>query len=92
MSNFPICKCNACVNNRTLKAAQPKYRYVLVSKGTASGNRAGEIIDGAETLIGAVSRAKTCAETWRKSHKGIIIYKAVKLVRAATPPIEVVDL
>jgi len=65
---------------------------VLVSKGTASGNRAGEIIDGAETLIGAVSRAKTCAETWRKSHKGIVIYKAVKVVRTTTPPIEVIDV
>ena len=93
MSNFPICKCNSCEKNRALKAMSVvKSRYVLISAGTATGNRAGEFIDGAATLYGALALAKENAASWRKSHKGIVIYKAVKLVRTCTPPVEVVDV
>ena len=69
-----------------------KYPYVLHSMGTATGNREGEVIDGAQTLVGALSLAEENAASWRKSHKGIVVYKAVKVVRTATPPIEVIDL
>jgi len=92
MSNFPICKCNACAKNRAKKALEMRHRYVLHSMGTATGNRAGEYIAGASTLVGALSLAKENAASWRKSHKGIVIYKAVKVVRTATPPIEVIDV
>ncbi len=92
MSNLPHCKCNNCLRTRALKEANPKHRYVLHSMGTATGGREGEFIAGAETLVGALSLAKENAASWRKSHKGIVIYKAIKLVRTTTPPIEVVNV
>ena len=92
MSNFPTCKCNSCERTRARKALKPERRYALLSVGTATGQRAGELVDTAETITGAVKLAQQYVTKWRDTHKGIVIYKATKLVRATAPPVEVVNI
>ena len=67
--------------------------YQLHSLGTRSGCMKGKHIDGASTLAGAIDDAEDRVNGWSDRHKGIVIYKAIKLVRRITKPTtEIVEL
>ena len=69
--------------------------YQLHSLGTGSGNMKGKHIAECETNFAddAIEQAETRIAKWSDSHKGIVIYKAVKLVRKTTKPTtEIIDL
>lgn len=67
--------------------------YQLHSLGTGRGQMKGKHIDGASTLTGAIDDAEERVNGWSAGHKGIVIYRAIKLVRRVTKPTtEVVEL
>jgi hypothetical protein len=69
--------------------------YQLHSMGTGRGNMKGLHIkdSGTDTLTGAIKDAEKKVSKWQDTHKGIVIYRAIKLVRKIVKPTtEVVEL
>ena len=66
--------------------------YMLHSNGTRTGQRKWDYIDNAQTEFGAIDLAKDYISSWSHSHKGIVVYKAIKLVQRQQSPVEVTDL
>ena len=69
--------------------------YQLHGNGTRSGSMKGQHIkdSGTSFLEDAVEQAEKLVNKWSDSHKGIVIYKAIKLVRKVTKPTtEIVEL
>jgi hypothetical protein len=62
------------------------------SINTVNQQRQGSHIGFVETLAQAMARAKTCVESWNPEHKGVVIFKAIKLVRYHASPVEIIDL
>ena len=63
-----------------------KFPYMLHSLGTKAGHREGDHVAGAEDLKTAIDYATDKLEGWCKSHRGIVIYRASKIVRHTAPP------
>lgn len=69
--------------------------YQLHGNGTGSGSMKGQHIkdSGTSFLDDAVEQAEKLVNKWSDSHKGIVIYRAIKLVRKVTKPTtEIVEL
>lgn len=69
--------------------------YQLHGNGTRSGSMKGQHIkdSGTSFLEDAVEQAEKLVNKWSDSHKGIVIYRAIKLVRKVTKPTtEIVEL
>jgi len=69
--------------------------YQLYSLGTARGGMKDSHIKGSatDTLTAAIENAESKVDSWSEGHKGIVIYRAIKLVRRITKPsTEVVEL
>lgn len=67
--------------------------YQLHSLGTGSGLNKGKHIASADSYTGATIIAEDKVESWSGSHKGVVVYKAVALVRkVTTPTTEIVEL
>lgn len=68
--------------------------YQLHSLGTASGGYEKHIKGSAtDTLTAAIENAESKVDSWSEGHKGIVIYRAIKLVRrVAKPTTEIVEL
>ena len=67
--------------------------FQLHSAGTKSGNLAGKHYDGSNNYDDAVAIAEAQVAKWSDSHKGIVIYKPVALIRKITKPTtEIVEL
>lgn len=68
-------------------------QYQLHSLGTRSGCMTGKHIAGESTVTDAIETAELRVGGWSDSHKGIVIYRAIKLVRKVVKPTtEVVEL
>ena len=93
------CKCDACVTT-SQERGQPfafagVVAYQLHGNGTGSGSMKGQHIkdSGTAFLEDAIEQAEKLVDKWRDTHKGIVIYKAIKLVRKVTKPTtEIVEL
>jgi len=67
--------------------------FQLHSAGTKSGNLAGKHYDGSNNYEDAVAMAEAQVAKWSDSHKGIVIYKPIALIRKITKPTtEIVEL
>lgn len=67
--------------------------FQLHSAGTKSGNLAGKHYDGSNNYEDAVAIAEAQVAKWSDSHKGIVIYKPIALIRKITKPTtEIVEL
>lgn len=103
---FKKCDCETCETHKLAEKRAGMGReevfgfegvtgYQLLSQGTARGNGLHTPIkDGATNFLDdAVENAEKLVAKWSDSHKGIVIYKAIKLVRKITKPTtETVDL
>lgn len=68
-------------------------QYQLHSLGTRTGLHKSKHIEGTNFLEDAVETAEIRVNGWSDSHKGIVIYRALKLVRRVTKPAtEIVEL
>ena len=68
--------------------------YQLHSLGTSGTMKACHLRGGGtDTLTAAIEHAESKVDSWSEGHKGIVIYRAIKLVRRITKPsTEVVEL
>lgn len=87
------CDCSTCEGER--KRKRPDVfgfagvtGYQLISLGTARGNGLHSPVKECATnfLDDAVESAEKKVAAWSDGHKGIVIYKAIKLVRKVTKP------
>ena len=96
------CRCDGCIAQRRrdgLGLPEPLVncasKYVMHSLGTGTGQSKGKHIPESEMdfLGDAIENAEKLVGKWRDTHKGIVIYKAIKLVRKVTKPTtEIVEL
>lgn len=69
--------------------------YQLHSQGTGRGDMKNSHVTKvkANTLTGAIEEAEKLVGKWSDGHRGIVIYRAIKLVRKITQPMtEIVEL
>jgi hypothetical protein len=69
-----------------------KYPYKVHSINTVNQQRQGSHVGFVETLDEALIRAEGCVNSWSPKHKGVVIFKAIILVRKHDSPIEITDL
>ncbi len=60
--------------------------FQLYSLGTKSGARKGEHIIGCDTRDEAEAIAESRVKKWSDTHKGIVLYAPVALIRKITKP------
>ena len=77
---------------KTFDEGAVKYPYKVHSINTVNQRRQGSHVGFVATLGEAMATAENCVKKWGDGHKGVVIFKAVKLVRRQDTPIEVVDL
>ncbi len=90
---FKKCDCSTCEGERKRKRPdmfgfEGVKGYQLISLGTARGSGMHSPIKESATnfLEDAVESAEKTVAAWSDTHRGIVIYKAIKLVRKATKP------
>ena len=87
------CACSDCVPENKPFAFEGIAGYQLHSLGTGRGTMKDKHIVSADSHSGAVMIAEDKVNQWSDSHKGVVIYKAIALVRAVTKPTtEIVEL
>ncbi|KKK72903.1 hypothetical protein LCGC14_2899200, partial [marine sediment metagenome] len=71
-----------------------KYPYKVHSINTVNQRNQGSHIGFVETMDEAMRRAGDCVKSWNPEHKGVVIFKAIKLVRMRPQmsPLEIIDL
>jgi len=89
---FKKCPCEKCSTVREKRDEVFGFEgvtgYQLISLGTARGNGLHSPVKESATnfLEDAVESAEKLVAKWSDGHKGIVIYKAIKLVRKVTKP------
>ena len=89
------CKCDDCISPKKNEpfAFEGIAGYQLHSLGTGRGTMKGKHVVSADSHSGAVMIAEDRVNGWSDSHKGVVIYKAIALVRKVTKPTtEIVEL
>ena len=71
-----------------------RFPYKVHSINTVNQQRQGSHIGFVATMDEAMRRAGDCVKSWNPEHKGVVIFKAIKLVRMrpAMSPLEIIDL
>jgi len=90
---FKRCDCSTCAGERDRKRPdvfgfEGVTGYQLISLGTRTGSGRHSTVKECATnfLEDAVESAEKKVAAWSDTHKGIVIYKAIKLVRKVTKP------
>ncbi len=85
-----------CASEVAVNIGEPlvKYPYKVHSINTVNQRNQGSHVGFVETLDEAMRRAGDCVKSWNPEHKGVVIFKAIKLVRMRPQmsPLEIIDL